>query len=84
MNQITKNNFKRFYTKELSISLINGLVWGVVVALFAYIMYGQLDLALVMMAAMVVNLLIAAAAGILIPITLERMDRDPVMGSSVC
>ena len=83
MNQITKNNFKRFYLKEISISLINGLVWGVVVALFAFIMYGQLNLALVMMAAMVINLLIAAGAGVMIPIMLERMDRDPVMGSSV-
>lgn len=83
MNQITKNNFKRFYMKELSISLINGLVWGVVVALFAFIMYGQLNLAIVMMASMVVNLLLAAAAGVLIPVILERMNRDPVMGSSV-
>jgi magnesium transporter len=46
-------------------------------------MYGQLNLALVMMAAMVINLLIAAGAGVMIPIMLERMDRDPVMGSSV-
>ncbi len=83
MNQITKSNFKRFYIKEISISLINGLVWGVVVALFAFVMYGQLNLSLVMMAAMVINLLIAAAAGVIIPVMLERMQRDPVMGSSV-
>ena len=36
-----------------------------------------------MMAAMVVNLFIAALAGVLIPLMLERLDRDPVMGSSV-
>lgn len=83
MNQITKNNFKRFFRKELSISLINGIVWGVVVALFAFIIYGQFDLSIVMMAAMLVNLLIAALAGVLIPVILEKFDRDPVMGSSV-
>lgn len=83
MNQITKSNLRRFYLKEISISLVNGLVWGIVVALFTLIIYGQWDLALVMMGAIVVNLLIAAMAGVIIPAMLEKMDRDPVMGSSV-
>ncbi len=83
MNQITSTNMRRFLIKEISISLINGFVWGVVVALFALLIYGQFSLAMVMLAAMVVNLFIAAAAGVLIPLTLKQLDRDPVMGSSV-
>ena len=83
MKQITKSNFRHFMFKEVNISLVNGLIWGVVVALFALIIYGEMKLALVMMAAMMVNLFIAAMAGVLIPSILERMDRDPVMGSSV-
>ena len=83
MKQITKSNLKRFFLKEISISLVNGLVWGLVVAVFALIIYGRLDLALVMMGAMVINLLIAAMAGVIIPAMLEKMERDPVMGSSV-
>ena len=83
MKQITKSNFRHFMFKEVNISLVNGLIWGVVVALFALIIYGEMKLALVMMAAMMANLFIAAMAGVLIPSILERMDRDPVMGSSV-
>ena len=83
MNQVSKNNFRRFFMKEISISLVNGVLWGIVVALFALIVYGQFNLSLVMMGAMIINLLIAALAGVLIPITLEKLDRDPVMGSSV-
>jgi magnesium transporter len=67
----------------MSISLINGVIWGAVVALFAFIMYGQYQLALVMLTAMIVNLLIAAAAGVLVPALLKYVGRDPVMGSSV-
>ena len=83
MNQISKNNFKRFCLKEMSISLVNGVVWGLVVALFAFVIYGQFDLSLVMMGAMIINLLIAALAGVMIPVILDHFDRDPVMGSSV-
>ncbi len=83
MKQISKHNFKRFWLKEMSISLINGVIWGAVVALFAFIMYGQYQLALVMLTAMIVNLLIAAAAGVLVPALLKYVGRDPVMGSSV-
>ncbi|MBL1142794.1 MAG: magnesium transporter [Proteobacteria bacterium] len=83
MNQITKTNFKRFFMKEMSISLINGLVWGFVVSLFALIIYGNFDLALVMMGSMILTLLIAAFSGVVIPVTLDRFGRDPVMGSSV-
>jgi magnesium transporter len=83
MNQITKTNFKRFFMKEMSISLVNGLVWGFVVSLFALVIYGNFDLALVMMGSMILTLIIAAFSGVMIPITLERLGRDPVMGSSV-
>ncbi len=83
MKQITSSNMRRFVLKEISISLINGFIWGVVVALFALVIYGEFNLAIVMLAAMVVNLFIAAAAGVLIPLTLKQLNRDPVMGSSV-
>jgi magnesium transporter len=62
---------------------MNGLVWGSVVGLFAFLIYFKLPLALVMMAAMVLNLLIASLAGVLIPLVLHKLGRDPVMGSSV-
>ena len=43
----------------------------------------SVSLGLVMTAAMTLNLLLAALMGVLIPMTLTRLGRDPAMGSSV-
>ena len=47
------------------------------------LLYGSLPLAGVMALAMFLNMLVAAIAGVLCPLILERMGRDPVMGSSI-
>lgn len=83
IKQITKSNFKRFFFKEMSISMVNGLIMGMLVAVFAFVVYGQYNLALVMMGSMIINLVIAAAAGVMIPALLEKYGRDPVLGSSI-
>ncbi|MCB1769669.1 MAG: magnesium transporter, partial [Candidatus Competibacteraceae bacterium] len=61
----------------------NGVVWGVTVGLFAYLLYWNLPLGGVMAAAMLLNLLLAALMGVAIPLILHSMDRDPALGSSV-
>ncbi len=73
----------RLIKKEVAIGLLNGLVWGSVLGIIAYLLYGNVFLGIVMTAAMLLNLLVAALVGIFIPITLHRMGRDPAMGSSV-
>ncbi len=83
LNQITTHNWLRLLFKEVSVSLTNGLLWGSVVGLFSYLLYKQLLLSLVMMAAMILNLLVASFAGVFIPLILEKLGRDPAMGSSV-
>jgi magnesium transporter len=83
LGQITQGNARRLITKELAIALLNGLVWGSVVGLFAWLLYDNPGLGGVMALAMLLNLIVAALAGIFIPMTLERMKRDPAIGSSV-
>lgn len=83
LNQINTTNFMHLLFKELSISLLNGLLLGSTVGLFAYLLYQKYTLGLVMMAAMMLNLFLAALAGIFIPVGLHKLGRDPVMGSSV-
>ncbi len=53
--------------KELAISLLNGLVWGGVAGLFAWWLYHSVALGVVMMNAMLLNLLVGALVGILVP-----------------
>ena len=83
LGEITPENTWHLIFKELGVGLLNGLVWGATVGLFAYLLYWNPPLGLVMATAMLLNLLLAALMGVAIPLTLHRLGRDPAMGSSV-
>jgi magnesium transporter len=83
LGQVQKQHGRTLLSKELRVSLINGLIWGGLLGLVAFGLYQRLSLALVMTAAVTLNLLLAASAGVLIPITLAKRGRDPARGSSV-
>lgn len=83
LDQVQTSNASRLLRKELGVALANGLVWGGVIGMVAFYLYGNWELGLVMTAAMTLNLLLAAMAGVMIPMTLLRLGRDPAMGSSV-
>jgi magnesium transporter len=83
LGHVTPANAKRLVLKEIGVAMLNGLVWGSAVGLFAWLLYDNPALGGVMALAMLLNLLVAALAGIFIPMTLERIKRDPAIGSSV-
>ncbi|MDM1696569.1 magnesium transporter [Thiopseudomonas alkaliphila] len=83
LDQVSTGNTTRLLRKELMVALINGLIWGGVVGIVAWQLYGSWSLGAVMVGAMTLNLLLAALMGVLIPMTLVRLGRDPAMGSSV-
>lgn len=73
----------RLLKKEVGVALANGLIWGSVMGVLSYALYGSIGIGLVMVAAMTLNLLLAAVVGVLIPIVMEKLGRDPALGSSV-
>ncbi len=83
LDQVGTGNTMRLLRKELGVGLINGLVWGGVIGGVAWYLYGSWSLGAVMTGAMTLNLLLAALMGVLIPMTLARLGRDPAMGASV-
>jgi len=83
LDQIGTGNSTRLLRKEAGVGLLNGLIWGGVIGLVVYWLYDSWSLGLVMTAAMTLNLLLAALMGVLIPMTLARLGRDPALGSSV-
>ncbi len=83
LGQINPGNARQLLAKELAISLLNGLVWGGIAGGFAYLLYKSVPLGLVMTGAMLLNLLLGALVGMLIPLTMQRLGRDPAIGSSV-
>jgi len=83
LGQINAGNARKLLSKEIQVAGVNGLVWGSVVGLFAFVIYHQWQLGLVMMAAMLLNLLLGAVMGFAIPMTMYKLGRDPAAGASV-
>jgi magnesium transporter len=83
LGQISAHNMHSLIKKELGVALLNGLLWGSVLGLIAYALYGNYQLGLVMMSAMTLNLLLAAVMGVVIPLWMHRSGRDPAVGTSV-
>jgi magnesium transporter len=83
IGQITRENARALFVKEIGVSILNGLIWGSVVGLFAFLIYHDWQLGVVMSAAMLLNLLLAAMMGVAIPLLMEKLGRDPASGSSV-
>jgi magnesium transporter len=83
LSQLTAANLRFLLRKELAIAVLNGTLAGLVMALATLLLYGAPALACVMALAMLLNMLVASAVGVLCPLVLERIGRDPVMGSSI-
>ena len=83
MGQLDKQSLPLMIRKELGINLVNGFILGAGVGLFAYLFYSNLQLSLVIGAAMLLNQLVATSVGLFIPLSLHRSGRDPALGSTI-
>jgi magnesium transporter len=83
LGQVEPDAARKLFRKELGVAAINGLVWGGLLGILAWWLYGSLKLGVVMTSAMTLNLMLAATVGVFIPMTLARLGRDPAVGSSV-
>ncbi|QJR16865.1 magnesium transporter [Usitatibacter palustris] len=83
LGQVSPSNARRLLLKELAVATANGVIWGGVLGIVAWLLYRNVALGGVMALAMLLNLLVAALAGIFIPLAMERFGRDPAVGSSV-
>jgi len=81
--QVNAENGRRLFRKEIGVSMINGVVWGGLLGIIAWVLYRDWRLGAVMTAAMTLNLLLAAFMGVAIPWIMLRLGRDPALGSSV-
>ncbi len=83
LGQVSPANARRLLAKEIGIATVSGVVWGTVLGVVAWMLYRNVALGGVMALAMLLNLVVAALAGIFIPIAMERFGRDRAVGSSV-
>jgi len=83
MRDIRGSNVFRLINKELIVSFINGVVFAVLCGIGVYFWFGDLGLALIILAAMIINMMAAGFSGILIPLGLNRVGVDPALAATV-
>jgi magnesium transporter len=83
LGQVGASNVRVLLWKEIRVALLNGLVLGSILALIVLVWFKSIGLSLVIGAALTMNLLFAASAGVLVPLTLKRMGFDPALASSI-
>ncbi len=83
LGQLTKKNFKHLIVNELLVSLINGVLWAIILAVITEIWFDNYLLSLIIGVAIIVNLFAAALSGVIIPKIIDRFGADPALGGSV-
>jgi len=83
LGDIEADKAKKTIQKEVLISLMNGLVYALVMGVIAYVWFQLPMLGVVIAMAMVINLLSAGFFGAVIPLMLQRFGIDPAIGSTV-
>jgi magnesium transporter len=81
--ELNPTNVVRVVVRETAVGLINGMAFALIMALVVFLWFGTEQLGLVIGAAMIVNMLAAALAGIFIPLALDRLGFDPAVASTV-
>jgi len=83
LGQVSSSNAKRLLTKELTVGLLNGIIWALVLAVIAGFWFKNTALALVIGSAIVINLFVAALSGATVPLILRKVGADPALAGSV-
>jgi magnesium transporter len=83
LGQISRTNSNWLMRKEIGISLINGVLWALVVAVIATLWFQDVRIGGIIAVALIINMLAAGIAGIAIPLGLKRLGIDPALSGSV-
>jgi len=83
LKDISHSDAKRIIIKEVSISLLNGFLFAIIIGVIATVWFGIENLGFVIALSMIINLLMAGFFGATIPLLLEKMKVDPAIGSTV-
>ena len=82
-NDLTKNNFNQNIFKEFNIGVLNGIIFAVISSVIVQLWFQDSQLSLIISISMILTMIIAGLFGILIPVTLKRLNIDPAIASSV-
>jgi magnesium transporter len=85
--ELTTANARRIILRELGVGVVNGCTLALVMGTATYFFFGPADhhdkLAIIVALALIANIFTAAAGGVLAPLALAKMGRDPAVSSSI-
>ncbi|MGO3345062.1 MAG: magnesium transporter [Marinomonas sp.] len=83
LGQITRSNLKSLLAKELKVGILNGILWAIVIGVITLWWFNSPMLGAVIAMAIIVNIIMAAFSGVIIPVILDKLKIDPALSGSV-
>ncbi len=81
--QVGLGNAKYLLSREVAISILNGLIWAVVLAAVTFLWFKDWGIGIVIAMALTINLIAGALAGVIVPLVLRRLSIDPAIAGGV-
>ena len=81
--EISSSNINNIITKEFIIGVFNGIIFAFITGAIVHLWFKDINLTILISAAMILNMIVAGLFGILVPITLKKINIDPAIASSV-
>ena len=83
LGQIMSTNYLYLLSREITVGVVNGFFWALVLGLISFFWFGELTITLIILLSMVINLFMAVISGMGIPILLKFFKLDPAIAGSV-
>ena len=81
--ELSTSNFNRVVGKEFIIGVLNGIIFAIITAIIVQLWFKEISLSLLIGISMILNMIVAGLFGILVPVSLKKMNIDPALASSV-
>ena len=81
--ELSSSNFNRVVGKEFIIGILNGIIFALITAVIVQLWFKEINLSLLIGVSMILNMMVAGLFGILVPVSLNKMNIDPALASSV-
>ena len=81
--ELSSSNFSRVVGKEFLIGILNGIIFAIITALIVQVWFKEINLSFLIAVSMILNMIVAGLFGILIPVSLKKLNIDPALASSV-
>ncbi len=83
LQQVQMDKLFFILKKEIGIAIANGFIFGIITGIMTCLLYQNIQIAIVMILAIIFNLMVASLIGVITPIFIMKLGKDPAFGSSI-